>query len=399
MQVAAALVWPMIALVFTGVFAGLWNADRARTHLLGFFVGFLTLAIAMTTYIAFPSLDRVWSLPLLHALACTSVIAIVWGATSRLSQRIPIGIMVTISLLSCVLLSIALQSEAHSVTLLLQNGTSGLLFGMGAMALWVARPANLLDRMLVWTLGMLAGFSLLRPLWLLFLHVEIGPLIERKQEVAAVNVLVLTLLTAALGMILFAIAIKEALEIRHRASRSDPVSGFLDSTTFERACDPALTTAHRLAVPACLVVIELDWFDAIMEKWGAETCDLVIREIADVVRASQRDSDIVGRIWENRFALLLVGVGPHSALKIATKLREEVDRACNDSTAGLLKFTLSCSIAQASVGADYKKLLRDTLSPLTDAPKLGGNTMFVSGNEVQTSELGAHEHEGIIAHG
>ena len=160
-----------------------------------------------------------------------------------------------------------------------------------------------------------------------------------------------------------------------------------------------MATAHRLAAPASLAVFELDWFDAIEEKWGSQTSDTVVREIADVIRASQRDSDVLGRVGENRFALLLVGVGANSALKIANKLREEVDFACNEKMAGMLKFTLSCSIAEASAGAGYKKLLRDVLSPLTGAKRQGGNATYVSGSEVQISGLGEEHRGGIITHG
>ncbi len=61
MQIVAALVWPAFALVFAGIFAGLWYADRVRMHLLGFAAGFFALFLAMTAHFAIPSLDPVFS--------------------------------------------------------------------------------------------------------------------------------------------------------------------------------------------------------------------------------------------------------------------------------------------------------------------------------------------------
>ena len=174
MKIAAALIWPLLSFVFAGVFAGLWRAERARVHLLGFFAGFLTLALAMTVYVAFPVLNTATNLTAIHGIACFSVIAIGWGATRRVSQRIPWGTMSAITVLSCVLFYFSLQADELPIALVVQNGSSGLLFGMAAMALWMARTTDILDRILLWTLGLLAGFSLLRPLTMLFLNVEIS---------------------------------------------------------------------------------------------------------------------------------------------------------------------------------------------------------------------------------
>lgn len=399
MQFAAALVWPVLALVFAGAFVGLWCADRSRMHLIGFAVGFLALFLVMTVIIAFPSVNQAYAMALLHGLACISVMAIVWGAAKRLNQRIPLFAMGTVSLVSCVIFYAALKDGEHQVGLLVQNEASGILFGIGAILLWAARATNPFDRMLVWTLGLLAGFSLLRPLTLLYLDIEVAPLFEGEIELAAINVIVMTVLTAVLGGILVAIAIQEALEIRHGAQRSDPISGFLDQHTFERNCEPALATAQRLSMPVTLAVLKLDWFGTIKEKWGADTSDAVIREISDVVRAWQRDSDVIGRVGEDQFGILLVGVSYGSAQKIVCKLREDIDEACNERMSGLLKFTLSSSVLEASNGMAFSDLLRGTLTPLINSHSLGSNVSFVNGHEMQQVVFETSQDGTFVSHG
>ena len=59
-----------------------------------------------------------------------------------------------------------------------------------------------------------SAFSILRPLVLFYLQVEVGPMVERVVELNAVNLVVLTVLTVVLGVILVTIAIQEAMEIR-----------------------------------------------------------------------------------------------------------------------------------------------------------------------------------------
>lgn len=399
MQFAAALVWPALALVFAGAFLGLWRVDQSRSHLLGFAVGFLALFLVMTVIIAFPSVKQPYVLATLHGLSCASVTAIVWGAVKRLSQRVPLFAMSAVTLASCVILYSALEDGEHQVALFVQNETSGLLFGIGVILLWTARSTNLLDRLLVWTMGLLVGFSLLRPLALLYLHVEVAPLVASKIELVAINVIVPTVLTVVLGGILVAIAIQEALEIRHSGQRSDPVTGFLDQHTFEQSCEPALATAQRLSMPVTLVVLKLDWFEKIMEKWGANTSDAVVREISDVVRSWQRDSDVIGRVGEDQFGILLVGVSSKSAQKIISKLRQDIDQACNERMSGLLKFTLSSSIVRASNGMTFPELLRGTLTPLVNSHSLGSNVSFVNGIEIQHADFEAPQDGTFVTHG
>lgn len=399
MQIASALVWPALALVFAGAFAGLWFVDRLRRHLLGFGVGFFALFLAMTVIIAFPSLTNPYVLVPMHALACISVTAIVWGAVNRLNQRTPLVAMGAVSLISCFLLFIALRDSEHPVALIVQNEASGLLFAIGAVSLWAARSTNLLDRILVWTMSLIAGFSLLRPIALLYLHIDMVPLVERKIELSAINVVVLTVLTAVLGLVLVAIAIQEALEIRHGAERADPISGFLDQRTFDQMCEPALATAQRLNIPVSLAVLQFDWFEKVLEKWGSATSDMVVREVSDIIRAWQRESDVIGRIGEDRFGILFVGVGSNSAQQIVCKLRREVDDACNEKMSGLLRFTLSSSISEASSQMSFSVLMRNTLTPLAVAEKLGANISFVDGVELQSSAFAPLEDGTFVTHG
>lgn len=399
MQFAVALVWPALALVFAGAFAGLWRADQSRLHLLGFSLGFFALSVLFTVIIVFPWIKDPRFVAFLHVLSCSSVIAIVWGATTRLNQRTPLAAMFGMTLISALLLYLALENDHPPVALLLQNGVSGMLFGLGAVLLWTARSTNLLDRILVWTLSLLALISLLRPLLILYLEVEIAAIVQSRVELGAAMMAILTVLSTILGIVLIAIAIQEAIEIRHNAERSDPVSGFLDQHTFEQKSEAALATAQRLNMPVTLAVLQFDWYEKILAKWGQDTSDMVVREVADVVRAWKRDSDVVGRFSEDRFAILFVGVGSASVQKIVSKLRDDMDQACNDRMSGLLKFTLSSSVSVAATGTSFKDLLRLSLTPLAQAQSLGANVSFVDGVEVPQTDLGAAQDGTFVSHG
>lgn len=399
MQIVAALVWPAVAFVFAFAFAGLWLAERARWHLLGFAAGFLALFITMTSVIAFPAFVNAYMMGPIHFLACTSVIAFVWGATARLNQKIPLVAMCAVTLVSTALFLFALGYGEDRVALLAQNGSSAILFGIGAVTLWMARSVNVFDRLLVWTFILLGGFTLMRPLYLFYLDAQFGPIFMHKTQFDAANVVILTVLTAVLGLVLLVMAIQDASEIKHRSERSDPVSGFLDQRTFESVGESAYSKSQRLNMPITMVVLQLDWFEQIMEKWGTDTSDMVLREISDVIRSWQRDSDVIGRVGEDRFAILFVGVGANSAQKITYNLRQDIDAACNDRMSGVLKFTLSSSIHEATSGMSFKGVLKGALAPLVRSRALGSNISFLNGAQMQQSMFTAARDGTFVSHG
>ena len=353
---SAALVWPVLALVFAAIFASLWRFDRSRKHLLQFALGFLALFFAMSFHIAFVSLNTAAAVAVAHGLASLSIVAIIWGASSRLGQRTPLFPMVVVSAVSATLLYFALSSGKDSVALSVQNAASGLLFAIGSVLLWMARPSGLLDWVLIWTMGAIAALGLTRPAILILLEVDVGPLVERQSDFSVAGLIVMTVLTVILGLSLVALAIREGLEIRLSARNAEAISGFLDQRAFGLSCDSSLAIARNLRMPACLALVQLDWFYAVTEKWGAHSSDALVRQVADVVRAAQREGDVLGRVGEDRFGIFFVGASSQSGLKVAGALRAAVDRSCNETFGVGMKFTTSISLAETKGGMKFDEL-------------------------------------------
>lgn len=396
---SAALVWPALILVFAAIFAGLWRADPLRKHLLGFAFGFLALFCAMSFHIAFASLNTAAATAAAHGLSSLSVIAIVWGACSRLSQRIPFVAMLAVSLVSSVILYAALANEKANIALLVQNGAIGLLFGIGTIVLWIARPSEIVDKVLVWTMAAWAALGLTRPAVLALLEVDVDRLVHRQSDFSVAGLIIMTVLTVVLGLSLVFIAVEEALEIRFGARRSDPISGFLDQRTFERLSEASLVSARKLGMPASLAIVQFDWFAAVSDKWGSETCDAIIRQVSDIARTWQRDSDVLGRVGEDRIGIMLVGTGSRSGLKLLEKLHEALNHACNEDFGAHMRFTLSISIAESKIGMDFTKLFVLAALPLEGARSRGGNLTFIDGHESRNFELRPPEAGQISAHG
>lgn len=76
------------------------------------------------------------------------------------------------------------------------------------------------------------------------------------------------------------------------------------------------------------VMLDIDHFKNVNDRYGHATGDHVLREVARVLGYSIRASDTLARVGGEEFLVLLPGVGLADALRIADDLRAAVERDC-----------------------------------------------------------------------
>lgn len=75
----------------------------------------------------------------------------------------------------------------------------------------------------------------------------------------------------------------------------------------------ALLTARRRNEPASLVFIDLDRFKLINDTWGHEQGDKALTAMADLMKATFRESDIIARQGGDEFIILLANTAQQAA--------------------------------------------------------------------------------------
>jgi diguanylate cyclase (GGDEF)-like protein len=80
------------------------------------------------------------------------------------------------------------------------------------------------------------------------------------------------------------------------------------------------TRGGRLAILFC----DLDRFKAVNDRHGHAVGDLLLHRIAETVRATARNGDIVARYGGDELALILPGANREAALEVGRRLRDEV---------------------------------------------------------------------------
>jgi diguanylate cyclase (GGDEF)-like protein len=117
--------------------------------------------------------------------------------------------------------------------------------------------------------------------------------------------------------------VKNAQELEQLAT-IDGMTGIYNRRHFLALADREWERASRYRRPVSLLMIDIDLFKAINDRFGHQAGDKVIRHVADLARGCKRDTDIIARIGGEEFALLLPETGLLQAQVVAERLRREV---------------------------------------------------------------------------
>jgi diguanylate cyclase (GGDEF)-like protein/PAS domain S-box-containing protein len=115
-------------------------------------------------------------------------------------------------------------------------------------------------------------------------------------------------------------AYTDALE---RRTLHDDLTGLPNRTLFVDRVDRAIAFADRSEEPRGVLLVDLDNFREINETRGRDKGDALLQAVATRLRAAMRDSDTVGRVGDDSFAILPSGeTDVEAAAAIAWKVRD-----------------------------------------------------------------------------
>jgi len=158
-----------------------------------------------------------------------------------------------------------------------------------------------------------------------------------------------------------------------RQTRVDASTGLLNRPSWEVAVDSELRRFKRGGAGAALLMIDIDHFKEINDRFGHLAGDEVIRTTAAVIQGCIREVDIPGRYGGDEFGLLLAHTGTNVALAAAERIRQRVAETVFERAPDV-RCTLSIGIAQATRGMeDVHAWISQADAALYRAKTLGRN--------------------------
>src|SRR5439155_18756933 len=107
-------------------------------------------------------------------------------------------------------------------------------------------------------------------------------------------------------------------------SRSDALTGSLNRRGFEERLESELARSARSGLPLSLMLLDLNGFKAVNDEHGHAAGDDLLCSVVDTLKAAVRQSDVVGRMGGDEFAVVSPGAGRREAEQLASRVREQV---------------------------------------------------------------------------
>lgn len=138
--------------------------------------------------------------------------------------------------------------------------------------------------------------------------------------------------------------------------------------------------AVRYNLPLSIIMIDIDWFKKLNDGYGHEAGNLVLKDLARVIKRCIRDVDIFARYGGEEFVVILPQTNQSEALHIGERIREQVEKQIIDTGAtGKVKVTVSVGVSSfPENGHSEEELVSVADQALYKAKGSGKNLVCVS---------------------
>ncbi|SCA56402.1 putative Diguanylate cyclase [Candidatus Terasakiella magnetica] len=168
-------------------------------------------------------------------------------------------------------------------------------------------------------------------------------------------------------------------ELRTLAS-TDVLTGINNRRFFLELCEKEIERAQRYSKKLSLIMLDVDHFKRINDTYGHAVGDEAIRAMTGLCRKCLRNTDIMGRIGGEEFAILLPETDKKGAIHIAERIRQSTqDYAFDIGEENPVSFTASFGLTSLEDGDKTPDdMLKRADIALYDAKTLGRNRVSES---------------------
>lgn len=168
-------------------------------------------------------------------------------------------------------------------------------------------------------------------------------------------------------------------EIEQQA-QTDYLTGLCNRRYFMAFGERELEHARRYKKPLAILAIDIDFFKRINDNYGHNIGDLALQKFANVCHEVLRESDLIGRIGGEEFAVLLPETDADQAQEISERLRHHLAESSITTADKAIKvqFTVSIGITLFSGdNANIEDLLNHADMALYQAKHNGRNQVVM----------------------
>jgi diguanylate cyclase (GGDEF)-like protein len=171
---------------------------------------------------------------------------------------------------------------------------------------------------------------------------------------------------------------KRMEEELRRLATTDPLTGAFNRRAFMEAARINLIRAARYQEPLTVILADIDHFKKVNDTHGHATGDEALKLFVSTVQATLRETDVLGRMGGEEFAVLLPHTAMDAAMGLANRLREILAGILVPYPGGTLQFTVSMGVSSYRDHGDSIDALLQSSDEALYAAKEGGRNRVIA---------------------
>jgi len=206
--------------------------------------------------------------------------------------------------------------------------------------------------------------------------------LAKKAIVSSLIILIIAILVAYYFTVFW--IVNPMKELDHTAHYFEEIA-YIDHLTkidnrrsfFEKSAK-IIELARRNKLDVGMLMIDIDFFKRINDTYGHKAGDEVLKAVSQAISKVIRESDLLGRIGGEEFALLVVNCNKENLEKVAQKVRKAVEDVIVEYKEAKINITISVGAYLANDEDDIDEMLKKADELLYKAKENGRNRVEVS---------------------
>lgn len=178
---------------------------------------------------------------------------------------------------------------------------------------------------------------------------------------------------AALAVIQRLSAERDELQARLAAAEEladrDPLAPVFNRRAFLRELHRTMSEVERYKIPAAVIYVDLDGFKALNDRLGHSAGDAALHAVAERLVANVRESDVVGRMGGDEFAVVLMPADQAAAEARAGALAHAIEQDLHLPGAADARLRVSYGVREIGPEIDPESLIAQADAAMFDAKR------------------------------
>jgi len=169
---------------------------------------------------------------------------------------------------------------------------------------------------------------------------------------------------------------KRLNEMLHQTTLRDPMTGLYNRRFLSQSMSRLIAQADRRHSVLTLLMCDIDHFKHTNDTYGHQAGDLVLRDAAERMLHSVRQSDLVLRIGGEEFLIVLDDADSEKAMEVGERIRHSIE--ARDFQAGTIAIRKTMSLGMARFpedGSDFEAVMAMADTALYEAKESGRNRL------------------------